>query len=486
MSDPGFPGNEGGELTEGLLGYLPSILIQRRWFILIPLVICALAGVALAFLLPAKYQSSAMVVVESKDLPDDIASASVNDLIDQRIAKIKQQIFSRPTLIELIQNNALYEKQRRSRPLSEIIDIMRDATAITPVSAEIDRNAARRGVSNTVAFQISFTYADATKAQAVAQQFTEKLLKLDSTQLSDQADSTVAFLNDQAGEVQKQIAELEAKIAVIKSSNGLALSRIGGFMPSTGSYDVQIAGLQRENTELSARLGGAGAAGDDRVAAAEAALAAAKAVYSDNHPDVITAQQKVVEARALAKAGNGRPNSNPALTAQIAANNRTIATLSAAKSGENSRASAAISASAAAPMIEESISQIQAKADGLRANYNRISASLLAAQAAQRMEAEQKGERLVLVDPPTVPDSPTSPNRTALIVGGVLGGAVLGLGIAFAIELFLKPIRGSAALQNVLGVGPLVVIPTLKAGSKGAKGRSEKKKRFFFGRGARI
>lgn len=478
MNEPGIPGNEGSELSEGLLGYLPSILIQRRWFILIPLVVCALAGVALAFLLPAKYQSSAMVVVESKDLPDDIASASVNDLIDQRIAKIKQEIFSRPTLIELIQNNALYEQQRRSKPLSKIIDIMRAATSITPVSADIDRNASRGG-SNTVAFQISFSYSDPVKAQAVAQQFTEKLLKLDSTQLSDQADSTVRFLSDQAAEVQKQIAEHEAEIALIKSRNGLALSRSGGFIQSTGGYDVQIAGLQRENTELSSRL--AGSNGDDRIAAAEAGLAAAQAVYSDNHPDVIAARQKLVEARALAKAGNGRTNTNPAISAQIAANNRSIAALTAAKNSENNRASAAISASASAPMIEESISQIQAKADGLRANYNRISANLLAAQAAQRMEAEQKGERLTLVDPPTVPDSPTSPNRTALIIGGVMGGAVLGLGIALAIELFLRPIRGAAALQNMLGVGPLVVIPTLKPG----KARKvAKKKRFSIGRKA--
>ena len=473
MNEPGIPGNESGELSEGLLGYLPSILIQRRWFILIPLIVCALAGVALAFVLPAKYKSSATVVVESKDLPDEIAAASVDDVIDQRIAKIKQQIFSRPELIDLIQTNGLYVQQRRSKPLSKIIDVMREATTITPVSADIDRNPGRGG-STTVAFQISFTYSDPAKAQAVTQQFTEKLLKLDSTQLSDQASSTVRFLSDQAAEVQKQIAELEAQIAGIKTHNGLALSRVGGFIQSTGGYDVQIAGLQRENTELSSRLGSAGSGGDERIAAAEAGLAAAQAVYSDNHPDVIAARQKLVEARALAKAGNGRPATNPVISAQIAANNRSIAALTAAKNSENNRTSAAISASAAAPMIEESISQIQAKADGLRTNYNRISANLLAAQAAQRMETEQKGERLVLVDPPTVPDSPTSPNRPALMIGGIMGGLAIGLAIALAIELFLKPIRGAIALQNMLGVGPLVVIPTLKPGAKAKKGLAKR------------
>ena len=100
------------ELADGLLAYLPQILYQRRWFVIIPFAVSVLTGVGLAYGLPAHYQSSATVVVESKDLPEAIAAASVTDLIDQRIAKIKQQILSRPGLIELIQTNDLYTSQR--------------------------------------------------------------------------------------------------------------------------------------------------------------------------------------------------------------------------------------------------------------------------------------------------------------------------------------------------------------------------------------
>ena len=204
------------ELADGLLGYLPQILYQRRWFVLIPFAASGLAGVGLAYGLPAHYQSSATVVVESKELPEAIAAASVTDLIDQRIARIKQQILSRPGLIELIQNNDLYKSERRKKSLSTIIDLMRDATAITPVTADIDKLAARRGGSSTIAFSISFTYSDPTKAQAVTQQFTEKLLKLDSSQLSAQADATVGFLRDQASQIQGQVSEIEGKIEDIK------------------------------------------------------------------------------------------------------------------------------------------------------------------------------------------------------------------------------------------------------------------------------
>lgn len=462
MSETGAIAGD-GELYEGLLGYLPSILHQRRWFVLIPSLVCSIAGVALAYMLPTQYRSAATVLVESKDLPDDIATSPLNDLIDQRIAKIKQQVLSRPDLIDLIQNNGLYAAERRTRPLSAIIDVMRNATAITPVSADIEKSNRARGASNTIAFSISFTYPDAAKAQVVAQQFTEKLLRLDSTQLAAQADATVSFLRDQSAGIQTQINEVENQIEEIKSHNGLALSRMGGFIPSTANYDVQIAALQRDNTELSTKMTSVASRGDDKVAAAEAQLAAVKAIYSDNHPDVITAQQKLTEARASAKSGSSSGAAgNPAIVAQIAANNRAIAALNASRASETSRASATISAQSGAPLIEEQIRQLQSKSDGLRRNFDRISGSLLAAEAAQKMESQQKGERLVLVDPPTTPDKPVSPNRPMLMIGGFVIGDLIGIGLALLIEFFMRPIRGAAALQNLLGVGPLVVIPTLK------------------------
>ena len=469
------------ELADGLLGYLPQILYQRRWFVLIPFAASGLAGVGLAYGLPAHYQSSATVVVESKELPEAIAAASVTDLIDQRIARIKQQILSRPGLIELIQNNDLYKSERRKKSLSTIIDLMRDATAITPVTADIDKLAARRGGSSTIAFSISFTYSDPTKAQAVTQQFTEKLLKLDSSQLSAQADATVGFLRDQASQIQGQVSEIEGKIEDIKAKNGMALSRIGGFIPSTSNYDIQIAQLQRENTQLQGSLNSNSTDADDRVSKAEAALAAAQALYSDNHPDVIAAKQRLTEARAAAKSSVA-PRNNPAITAQIAANTRTIASLNNAKATDMSRTNAAVSAQSGAPLIEESIRQLEAKADGLRDNYQRISGNLLAAEAAQKMDAEQRGDRLVLVDPPTLPDEPNSPNRGLLMVGGVAVGLVLGLGLALLIELFQRPIRGAQALQSLLGVGPLVVIPTLKPKSALGKKKRRKKRGGLFRR----
>jgi capsular polysaccharide biosynthesis protein len=81
------------------------------------------------------------------------------------------------------------------------------------------------------------------------------------------------------------------------------------------------------------------------------------------------------------------------------------------------------------------------------------------AEALAKMETEQRGERLTVVDPPVVPDQPASPNRPMLIGGGIAGGLAVGAAIAFLLELLLGPIRGVSALQRVIGAPPLVVIP---------------------------
>ncbi|TZG27966.1 GumC family protein [Sphingomonas montanisoli] len=465
MTEAGLP-NADQEIYEGILGYLPSILLQRKWFVLGPMFACEIAGLAFAFALPTRYQSSATIVVQSKDLPDDIANSPAGDMIDQRLAKIKQQVLSRPELIEIIQGNALYLDERRTQPLSQIIDKMRGDTDIVPVSSDFAPTARNR--SNTIAFAISFTYDDPAKAQAVTQEFTQRLLRLDSSQLSNQANATVNFLRDQAQGIQIKVGEVEAQIEQIKSRNGLALSRLGGYVPNTSSYDIQISGLQRENTELMAKASGMANAGDDNLAKAEAQLAAAKALYSDNHPDVIAAEQRVIEARALAKSVATKTTPNALSSKQIADNNRAIAALNAQRSSESARANATMSAQAGAPLIEEQLRQLQGRADGFRQSYDKVQASLMAAEAAQKMEIEQRGDRLVLVDPPTLPDRPSSPNRPLLIGGGIALGTFGGVMLALLIELFMRPIRGTASLQNLLGVGPLVVIPTIRGNGRGS------------------
>ena len=461
---------EADEGTGGsFLAHLPAILWHRRRWMIAPLVLLSLAGVAAAFLLPVRYSSTATLLVQSSALPTAVAGDDATELIDRRIARIREQVLSRPELIELVNRYQLYPSERSEGALSEIVEKMRKAVEITPLSAALQQ---RPNGSATIAFTLSYTYSDPQKAQAVAQDLVEQVLQLDATGNTQQAGATVQFLTDQSRGLEKQIAALEAQIAGIKGANGSVLSNAGMTMVggSSGSYEVQIAGLQRENAQLLSQrnLAADSATRDPVVSAAESQLAAAQAIYSDDHPDVRAARQRLAEAKALA-ARNVAKIPLQAVDAQIAFNNAQIAQLRSAAMSDSARLNATVGAQARAPALLEEINQLQGRLASLNGQYQGVSDRLMQAKAGVKAENEQLGERLSVVDPPVIPDQPTFPNRLLFSAGGVAAGLAAGLALMLLVELFKRPIRDPATLTSLFGQAPLGVIPTI--GAKPARRR---------------
>jgi capsular polysaccharide biosynthesis protein len=61
-----------------------------------------------------------------------------------------------------------------------------------------------------------------------------------------------------------------------------------------------------------------------------------------------------------------------------------------------------------------------------------------------------------------IPDQPSWPNRLLLGAIGLVGGLALGIMLALAAELFLRPIRDPATLKALLGAPPLGIIPVIE------------------------
>ncbi len=81
-----------------MINYLPVILWQRRYYVLTCFLgMLALGGVA-AFGLPRTYRSTATLLVQSQDLPTTIVDSPTNGAVEQRIARIREQVLSRGDL----------------------------------------------------------------------------------------------------------------------------------------------------------------------------------------------------------------------------------------------------------------------------------------------------------------------------------------------------------------------------------------------------
>jgi protein tyrosine kinase modulator len=447
-----------------LINHLPTIIWHRRIYVIISFVVLFLAGLITAFTLPTLYRSSATMLVESQALSTDVVQAPGAGKIEERIAKIREQVLSRGDLISVIEQNDLYPAERRSQPMSYIVDKMRKATTVGALGGDIGGSGENKDV---IAIKMDFDYPDPSKAQAVMQSYVTQFLRMDSEQVEDQANLTVRFLTDQASKLRAQISQIEGQITALKASNGSALANAGGpTFVDTGSYTAQITALENQNRQLLA--GGNGAAGEDPLAQAQAALAAAQATFSDTHPDVIAAKERVAAIRRAQGSGGGGPSAS--VQEQIRANNAAIAQLVAARNSAVGRANASMAGQARAPAILERAMQLENQAGTLRDQYKTISDDLLKAQSGARLANEQRAERLSLVEPPNLPDAPHWPNRPLVIAGGAAAGLGLGLLLALIVELLNRPMRSPAQLQS-MGLPVLGVVPILQ--------QKPRKKRFF-------
>ncbi|MFN9498128.1 MAG: GumC family protein [Erythrobacteraceae bacterium] len=439
---------------------IPVILWQRKWWIITSAVIGIIASLIAVLVIPPTYRSTAILLVESAQLPKDVLNLSDEDLIERRLASILQQITARPDLVELIEKHGLYNAQRRSDSLSSVLEDMRTSISLTPTASSLS---SVPGQSTAIAFELSFDYEDPVAAQAVAQDLMDRVLRLEARGNSEQAENTVQFLNDQAASLQTQMGDLQSQIAGINSTNGGVLAgNMNIFGGSTGSYDVQIASLQRDNQSLvqQRELAQSSDNRDPIVLAAEQRLASARAVYAETHPDVIFAKQQLREARELASTNVARIPVD-AIDKQIAFNSEQIAALRAAKAQEEARMSSQVSAQARAPLVRQQLEQLQGRLSLLNTQYERVQEQLMAARAGVRAEDERMGERLSVVDPPVIPEEPSWPDRLILLAAGIGGGLGLGFVLAFAIEFLMKPIRDPAALNAVLGAEPIGLIPII-------------------------
>lgn len=443
----------GGSSPTWIVNHIPEILWQRRYYLLACFVALTLAGLVAAFSMPRIYRSTATLLVQSQELPSSIVESPVTSAVEQRVARIREQVLSRGDLIQLIEQNDLYSDERRSQPLSKIVEKMRYSTSVSALSSDIGQQSGTQ--NSTVAIAMSFDYPDPGKAQAVLQSFVSKFLSMSSEDVEDQASLTVRFLGDQANKLQTQITAIEGQLTGLKARNGAALASSGTPLIDTGSFSAQITALQSENRQLLAQS--RRPSGGSSLAAAEAALAAAQAQYSDTHPDVVAARERVAQLRRM----GSQASDDGAVQEQIAANNVAIRQLMGQRDASLARANSAIAGQARAPAILEQAMQLESRASALRNQYQQVSENLLKAQNSARMASEQRAERLSLVEPANLPDRPYSPNRLMMIGGGAAAGLGLGLLLALGLELLGRPIRSPRQIES-LGVPVIGVVPLLK------------------------
>jgi polysaccharide biosynthesis transport protein len=88
-------------------------MVRRRHMqFLIPLLAGWLLVWGASWVLPSRYRSGTLILVEQPTMPKDYVTPNVNDDLQDRLRSITQQILSRTALLHIIDQQHLYADER--------------------------------------------------------------------------------------------------------------------------------------------------------------------------------------------------------------------------------------------------------------------------------------------------------------------------------------------------------------------------------------
>jgi polysaccharide chain length determinant protein (PEP-CTERM system associated) len=457
---------------EGGLSFAEAVAVLRRrkTWIIVPALLGTCAAVVVAMVMKPVYESTATILIESQQIPTSLVESPITSYADERIAKIRQQIFSRENLVDVINKNELYPSERGTKQLGDIIEMMRNAIKVDLVSANVgDSNA--RGKA-TIAFTLAFDYFDAATTQRVTQQLTGMFLDADVRRRTEQASGTATFLARRADELRGRLTKLEGQMTIVREKYAgalpdqvLASSQNSGELRSEiARIDLEEQGVMQSNAQLAATIQEKSSeASDSQLAQAEANLARLSATYADNYPDVAAARELVRRLRE----GDGFvnvPTVRPAMTAQLEAGKSRSALLDARRGELQAELARSERLMALSPQAAYEMNNLQRDYDNLNEQYEKIRDRQLEAQVAANLEAEEKGERFTLVDPPQLPEQPFKPNRPLIVFMGLIAGLAAGLLLTLLLEMISRPVHGRTGVARLTGQTPMAIVPLTRHG----------------------
>src|SRR3984885_4745466 len=105
-------------------------MLRRHWILIL---VCTLVGGPLAYgvsrLLPVKYKSQTLVLVEQQSVPTDYVKSIDTADISQRLSSMQQQILSRSRLEPIIRQYGLYSSEAQKTSMDILVTRLQAAPA---------------------------------------------------------------------------------------------------------------------------------------------------------------------------------------------------------------------------------------------------------------------------------------------------------------------------------------------------------------------
>ena len=456
-----------------------TLFLRRLPAMAVIFVLCSAIGVGLSLTLPSRYAATARLLVESPQIPDELAASTVSASTTERLQIIEQRLLTRANLIDIANELQVFRGTSRMTP-DEVVAAMRDLTTIR-----------RSGSGGGATFMtISFRATTPKMSADVANEFVTLVLQEDSARRQGLAEQTLEFFEQDVERLDQQLAIKSQAILDFKKANQDALPENLDFRVNRlARLQDQVANAARDRaslTEQRTRMMIIGAnSREDRLSPAQRELRGAQeelnralTVYSDTNPRVRALRARVgqlTQAVATESSEASEPVEDPAqalFALDLADIERRIAFIDERTAASEIEIGELEDAVSRTPGNAIQLDSLEREYQNTLRQYNGAVANLARAQTGERIEVLSKGERISVIEQATPPAVPNSPNRPIIAGGGIALGIVLAVALFFLLEISNRAIRRPVDLVKGLSIQPLATIPYLETAGGRARRRA--------------
>ncbi|MFY9725443.1 MAG: GNVR domain-containing protein [Bryobacteraceae bacterium] len=494
--------------------YIDMLRRYRSW-IIGPMFAGLVISVVVAFFWPDTYVSTAVMTITPQQVSQNLVRSDVTTQMAARLQEMETEILSRSSLSDLIVHLDLYKKERTQKPLEDIVQDMRNkAIRVQPYESSTPE-----GETRVQAFTIAFSYTDRYKAQQVVRELISKFEEQNLIYMTKTASVTTEFLGDELKNAKQSLDDLDQKLTEFKMANqgrlpdqfqanvqaqNAAEAEAGRMADALSQAQARKVMLEQSLQNLIADQNfyaqhgqevvpaGPASVKSQQLLALDASLTQQKAnlasmlkLYGENYPEIASIKaaisvaeaqktdlEKQVEAQAASTAEQGPTRvANPAVQARLEELKNSVATVKTQiqttqadidrliknTASENQKIAAYQTRIEQAPLNEQQYMQLNSDYQLAKKNYEDLVQKRDSSETAQDLEQHKGGENLELLDPASLPEQATDPNRPVWAAVGTAIGLMIGIVLAGAREM------RDASLKNLKDVRAYTNLPVLSS-----------------------
>lgn len=477
-----------------------GVIRRRHMYFLIPMFFGWLLVYGASWVIPSRYKSSTLILVEQPTMPKDYVTPNVNEDLQERLQSITQQILSRSRLLHIMDDMQLYAKKRGRLSPDEAVEALRK---------DIDIDLVRGSDNRISAFKVSYTGVNPASAQQVTSALTTLFISENLEVRQQASEDTTKFLESQLESARQGLTAQEDKIRTFKGQHL-------GELPAQLESNLQIlSGLQSQlqaqedalNTAKQQRVyiqtllnqyraaqGTTRAADgthttlssiDEELDKLRSELNTLRSSYNDQYPEIRELKDKIARTEKLKQqlsqtrastsgsgnADSGDPASGGAGSRDLSATAQLQSQLTANEIEIKNRERSVESLKEELdryrgrlnqePVREQELADLTRGYEQSKSSYDELVKKKNESAMATSMELMQQGERFRVLDPPSLPLKPSFPDRMKMCLMGLGIGVALGLAAVVATDTMDDRIYDEAELKQLLPVPVILEIPVV-------------------------